>query len=653
MSATARWFGASVVTATAALFLVGAGQHLRDEAAAQLQRGTTVAYALAWVAAQELSREPPEDTALVAFTHALPSRVAGVERALVLQKTRLLAHTDPASEGRRLDRESVADKELYDRAASLERTVQKNAEERERDPARARAAYAELATAELAGGSVRFSAPIRLGARVLGLAEVELRPVAPTAGLPLALPGIALLVIALFSAISAVAKGALGGTPGKLAAALVLGGVIAGEAYALVLWRDGTRETYARGAAALHGELVQAGLLSAGGTRPEDAIAIDAYGTRAGAIVAITTSSTRAADPVLRDSLELDAGGTKTYVSRAELAALRARDVRHAAQWAGAIALLALVGYVLGVLGQLGRAGRSLWEHRSAYLYLSPALAGLAILVFIPVVFGVVVGFMRRSYNVWELAGLDNYLAILGDLDVSNPQNFYFKLGVTAMWTVVNVSFHVGIGLFLALLLNDPMLAARGVYRVLLIVPWAIPNYITALIWRGMFHKQFGAVNFFLDALGVEPIAWFQTFWPAFSTNVVTNVWLGFPFMMVISLGALQSIPADLYEAAHVDGARRWQRFRHITLPLLMPALVPAVIVGTIWTFNMFNIIYLVSGGAPNGATDILITDAFRWAFERDAYGYAAAYSTLIFLILLVFSLATNRITGATKGVFE
>ncbi len=292
-------------------------------------------------------------------------------------------------------------------------------------------------------------------------------------------------------------------------------------------------------------------------------------------------------------------------------------------------------------------------EHHTAYLYLSPAMIGMLVLVFIPVVYGIVLGFMERRYNLFEFAGLSNYATILGDFNVTHPQNFYFKLAVTVAWTVINVSLHVSIGLFLALLLNDQMLKARGFFRAILVIPWALPNYITSLIWKGMFHKQFGAVNFFLEGLGVEPVAWFQNFGTSFTTNVVTNTWLGFPFMMVISLGALQSIPADLYEAAEVDGATRWQRFWNITLPLLRPALVPAVIVGTVWTFNAFNIIYLVSGGAPNGATDILITDAFRWAFERDRYGYAAAYSTLIFLVLIFFTLATNRLTKATKGAYE
>ena len=184
---------------------------------------------------------------------------------------------------------------------------------------------------------------------------------------------------------------------------------------------------------------------------------------------------------------------------------------------------------------------------------------------------------------------------------------------------------------------------------VMLIVPWAVPNYITALIWKGMFNKQYGLINEVLGHLGVEPVGWFSSFWTAFAANLTTNTWLGFPFMMVVALGALQSIPADLEEAAEVDGASRWARFRHITLPLLKPALFPAVILGSIWTFNMFNIIYLVSGGQPEGATDILITEAYRWAFEQDRHGYAAAYSVLIFFILLAWSLLTQRATRAAE----
>jgi arabinogalactan oligomer/maltooligosaccharide transport system permease protein len=121
--------------------------------------------------------------------------------------------------------------------------------------------------------------------------------------------------------------------------------------------------------------------------------------------------------------------------------------------------------------------------------------------------------------------------------------------------------------------------------------------------------------------------------------------------MMVVSLGALQSIPADLYEAARVDGATKWQQFRSITLPSLKPALIPAIILSVVWTFNMFNIIYLVTQGEPAGSTEILITEAYKIAFEKYRYGYAAAYSTIIFLILLIYGSIQNRVTRATEAI--
>jgi arabinogalactan oligomer/maltooligosaccharide transport system permease protein len=186
---------------------------------------------------------------------------------------------------------------------------------------------------------------------------------------------------------------------------------------------------------------------------------------------------------------------------------------------------------------------------------------------------------------------------------------------------------------------------------VILILPWATPTYITALVWKGMFHQQFGAVNQILQIFGGRSIAWFDAPLTSYLAVLTTNGWLSFPFMMVISLGALQSIPADLYEAARVDGASRWQQFRSITMPSLKPALIPAIILSVVWTFNQFNVIYLVSAGQPAGATEILITKAYKLAFEDYRYGYAAAYSAVIFLILLVYGTWQNRVTKATEAI--
>nr|WP_211193689.1 extracellular solute-binding protein [Pyxidicoccus fallax] len=321
----------------------------------------------------------------------------------------------------------------------------------------------------------------------------------------------------------------------------------------------------------------------------------------------------------------------------------------------------------LGLLGAMALGG-SVWVLRRpasaltfqqrypdvklAVTYLAPAMAGLLVLVFIPFGVGLSLSLFHHESGEYSFVGLANFVDILASrgYSITEPLSFYFTLAVTLLWTLVNVVLHVGIGLFLALLLKDPLLKLKGVYRVLLIIPWAVPNYITALMWKGLFHRQFGAINGLLVALGLEPVSWFAQFSTAFAANVATNTWLGFPFMMVVALGALQSIPQELYEAAEVDGASKWTQFRRITLPLLRPAMLPAVILGSVWTFNMFNIIYLVSGGEPGGGTDILVSEAFRWAFQRNQqYGFAAAYSVLIFVVLLAWSSFTKRLTRSSS----
>ncbi len=330
----------------------------------------------------------------------------------------------------------------------------------------------------------------------------------------------------------------------------------------------------------------------------------------------------------------------------------------------GALALV-LFGWVGA--GWAARTWAALREHNSAYGFILPAMVGMVLLVFFPFAYGVLLSFTGQTlYNVTEplydlWVGLDNYVQILKDVDVFtiaedgsriiNFQSFYWTLGFTLLWTVSNVTIGVSLGLALALILNTKGLAFKAAYRVLLILPWAVPNYITALIWKGMFHRQFGVINQMIQIFGGEPLAWFDGWGTSFLAVLMTNAWLSFPFMMVVSLGALQSIPGDLYEAARVDGAGKWHQFRYVTLPSLKPALVPAVILSVVWTFNMFNIIYLVSQGEPAGATEILITKAYKIAFEQYRYGYAAAYSVVIFIILLGYGVWQNRTTKATEGI--
>ncbi|MEM7587937.1 MAG: sugar ABC transporter permease [Acidobacteriota bacterium] len=340
-----------------------------------------------------------------------------------------------------------------------------------------------------------------------------------------------------------------------------------------------------------------------------------------------------------------------------------------AGRFARIFALLTGLGLALAAFVGLGsalRLWRTLVQYREAYAFVAPALVGMLLLVFFPFLYAILLSFTEQTlYNVddppWEVfVGFANFVDILSDFELvketdgqqlTNYDNFYWTLGFTIVWTITNVAMGVGLGLLLALVLNTKGLAFKPIYRVLLILPWAVPNYITALMWKGLFQKQFGVVNQVVQIFGGEPIAWWDTPFTSFITVWATNSWLSFPFMMVVSLGALQSIPADLYEAARVDGANRWQQFRSVTLPSLKPALVPAVILSVVWTFNMFNIVFLVSEGDPGGATEILVTQAFKLFYEEYRYGYACAYSTVIFGILLVYGVWQNRTTKAYEGV--
>ncbi|MBU1698993.1 MAG: sugar ABC transporter permease, partial [Candidatus Eisenbacteria bacterium] len=219
----------------------------------------------------------------------------------------------------------------------------------------------------------------------------------------------------------------------------------------------------------------------------------------------------------------------------------------------------------------------TLSKHRFPYLLLLPSLLVILIVVLYPFLYNFWLSLSNMSlYHIHDahLVGFENYKNILLEPEL------YVVLAKTAVWTFVNVFFHVGIGIGVAMLLNQSI-KGRGVYRALLILPWAMPQYIVALTWRGMFNYQYGSINLLLGKwLHLPPVPWLSNETLAFIAATITNIWLGFPFMMIVALGAMQSIPAELYEAAAIDGASAWRRFRHVTLPMLKPIMVPAVSLG-------------------------------------------------------------------------
>jgi len=282
---------------------------------------------------------------------------------------------------------------------------------------------------------------------------------------------------------------------------------------------------------------------------------------------------------------------------------------------------------------------------------IGPATVIVLAVVAYPFFYNVVLSLSNANiYHLrdWRLIGLQQYAAVF-----SEPL-FWNILSKTIIWTVVNVVFHVGIGVFLAVLLNQRFVIGKPIWRVLLILPWAIPQYITALTWRGMFNFEYGAINLMISQyLGLPGIEWLRSPVEAFIAVILTNIWLGFPFMMVVALGGLQSIPGELYEAADVDGASEWGKFWTITAPLLKPVMVPAVTLGVVWTFNNINIVWLVSNaGEPNDQTHILVSYVYKAAFSMYRFGWAAALSMVIFAILFAFTQIFLNRTRATEAVY-
>ena len=262
-------------------------------------------------------------------------------------------------------------------------------------------------------------------------------------------------------------------------------------------------------------------------------------------------------------------------------------------------------------------------------------------------------------YNDYGFIGWRNFATIISRAERSLIPVFTWNVSFALLTILINTAA----GVLLAVLLNNPDLRFRNLYRTLLIIPWALPSIITIQVWKGFLNQNFGAINRVLMLLDItpEPINWLMgDATAARSAVLLVNLWLGLPFMMTATLGALSAIPRELYESAKIDGASPLQTFWGVTAPLLRTALVPITLTGFAFNFNNFNLIFLLTDGGPPvdwgtataRGTDILISWAYNEAFRSQggyAYGLGSAISILIFLITIAVSLVNFRVTGALK----
>ncbi|BDU50959.1 ABC transporter permease subunit [Haliovirga abyssi] len=301
-----------------------------------------------------------------------------------------------------------------------------------------------------------------------------------------------------------------------------------------------------------------------------------------------------------------------------------------------------------------------------AYKFIFPAILGTIILTLFPVILSIYLSFtdysLETGYANFNFIELGNYMWIL----LNKDSIFWNVAFMTLWWSIWNILFGLGLGLGLALILNKKTLRFRRFYISILMITWAIPSYITAYMWKIILNKKYGIFNMilapFLSIFGIGKVDWLNRSFikvddvikipilrdiigtvfatqgyfvslPFFSATVV-NIWLSFPFLMIVSLSGLKSISDEYYEASSIDGATKWQQFRHITLPLLKPVIMPGVILSIIWTFNQFNVINILRSRKSNMT---ILMELNYWPFREGWYGYAAAFSIIVFIILMFY----------------
>ena len=276
-----------------------------------------------------------------------------------------------------------------------------------------------------------------------------------------------------------------------------------------------------------------------------------------------------------------------------------------------------------------------------SYGWSAPSWILISLMVVFPILYTFYISLTNMNVYHWfdfTIVGLENYVRALFVFD----SGFLSALFATILWTAVNMVLQLVIAFVLVTLLNVQKLRLRKLYKTLLMFPWAMPGYVSILLWKtGMFNTQFGLLNQWMVALGQETVRWLSSDVSAFICCTVVNLWLALPFMIMIMDGAMQSIDSSYYESALLDGANWLQRTKAITLPAITPIIAPAVIITIFTTFKQFDVVYLLTqqAGAKTGSGfHTILTYAYENAFITNNYGYSSAISIIIFVLLLIFS---------------
>ena len=274
---------------------------------------------------------------------------------------------------------------------------------------------------------------------------------------------------------------------------------------------------------------------------------------------------------------------------------------------------------------------------RSGLLFVLPALATMAALIVYPLAYGMFISFFSTNLiNRWRLVGIDNYVSALQN------SAFVQSLGTTAIYAGGTVAGTLVVGMVFALLLNQEF-PGRTFFRVVLILPWVLPEVVVALLWRWMYNPLYGILSYATGTIGIGS-EWLENPSTAMVGIIIASIWKGFPLVMVLLLAGLQSIGKELYEAAALDGANQVKSFVYVTLPSLAPVLLITLILETVWWFKHFTMVWLLTAGGPVDATKVVSISIYQTAFENFQWGRSAAMAVIVFIICLLASIIYRRV---------
>lgn len=279
-----------------------------------------------------------------------------------------------------------------------------------------------------------------------------------------------------------------------------------------------------------------------------------------------------------------------------------------------------------------------LWnpEARLAYILLLPAVLILIAFMFYPIIYI----FLMALFKTDKLGRLKEFAGLANFVEVLSTKGFWQVTGRSIIWTAIGVITKTILGMIIALLLNVEY-KGKKISRMLFIIPWASAVPISAMLWQWVYHPEFGLLNHTLKITGIwsHPPVWLGLPIPAFAACMWVDIWIGIPFMALVFLAGMQSISEDLYESAYIDGVNWYQKFFYITLPGIRNIIIIATLLSSLWTFNDFNVVYILTRGGPAGSTDILITAVYKSGFEWLKFSRASVMALITFFILSIISI--------------